>query len=283
LFRDTQRRIKNLLGFWSSSLAEANRNSYNSPFRVAAYAGVVDLKKPERTILNLLKAKPRFKRMLDIGVGGGRTTKYFAEIADEYVGIDYSENMIKMCRKKFQKWPNVSFAVANASDLSAYDDNNFDFVLDSGALDSVNHEDRIQILHEIRRVTREEGYFCFSSSNLDAMLHFCRVKPSKNPKILAKTLANLLLIRLLNPEMWLYVRGKQRNLKHTMFIVGDDDWGLRTYCISAEAQVNQLKELGFENIRIYDLQGNEMSHLTNTTDRWLWYLCNVNKREFDKS
>ena len=41
--------------------------------------------------------------MLDIGVGTGRTSRYFASNFNQYHGIDYSSAMIDFCRKKFKK------------------------------------------------------------------------------------------------------------------------------------------------------------------------------------
>jgi ubiquinone/menaquinone biosynthesis C-methylase UbiE len=62
--------------------------------------------------------------MLDIGVGGGRTTKYFFPLAKEYVGIDYSPEMIQACKKKF---PELRFEVADVRNLSLFGDGHFDF------------------------------------------------------------------------------------------------------------------------------------------------------------
>jgi ubiquinone/menaquinone biosynthesis C-methylase UbiE len=279
-FRKAERVFKNIVGFRSVSPTETNRTTYNSLERVYAYAHVIDLLKPEQTILGLLRTKPHLKRMLDIGVGAGRTTKYFAKLTEEYVGIDYSENMISVCHKRYRKYPKISFATADARNLSIFEDNYFDFVLFShGGLDAVEHEDRLRILHEIWRVAKRGGYFGFSTSNLNAMLQFCQIKLSIHPMVLARNLIRLLLIRQLNPQMWKYVRGKRKDLNHTMFIIGADDWGLKTYCITPEAQVMQLKDSGFENIRAYDLQGKEITSLPNTTDVELYYLCTVRKHD----
>jgi len=270
--------LRNIIVFWSSSASEANKASYNSWYRVKAYASIVGLQKPEQTILDILKNKSFINRLLDVGVGAGRTTIYFAEVAKEYVGIDYSENMIRFCSRKFQNQPRISFLVADARDLSIYEDNYFDFVLFSfGGLDAVEHENRIHILNEIWRITNKDGQFCFSSSNLNSMLQFCQLRFSRNPKVFGRNVIKLLLLRLLNSEMWNSVRGKQRNIDHTMFIAGADNWGLRTYCITPEAQVQQLKDTGFENIKIYDLQGKEIINPKKTNDIWLYYLCNVRK------
>lgn len=102
-------------------------------------------------------------KMLDIGVGAGRTTHYFAHLTKEYVGIDYSENMIKVCREKFQNYPKkISFEVCDARSLKFFEDSYLDFVLFSyNGLDYMNHEDRLRVLREIRRATKEGGTFVF--------------------------------------------------------------------------------------------------------------------------
>jgi ubiquinone/menaquinone biosynthesis C-methylase UbiE len=41
-------------------------------------------------------------KMLDIGVGDGRTTMHFAQAAEEYWAIDYSQVMIAAYRKSFE-------------------------------------------------------------------------------------------------------------------------------------------------------------------------------------
>jgi hypothetical protein len=43
--------------------------------------------------------------------------------------------------------------------------------------------------------------------------------------------------------------------------------------------VTQLKDAGFENIRTYDLQGEEITGLPNTTDVELYYLCTIRKHD----
>jgi ubiquinone/menaquinone biosynthesis C-methylase UbiE len=270
----------NLLSYRRYSTTDANKISYNSPAEVEGYAQWDALREPEKKILDLRKRRPPFRRMLDIGVGGGRTAKYFTEIAKEYIGIDYSEKMIEACRKKFQKLEKASFAVIDARDLSVYEDDYFDFVLCShGGLDAVEDEDRKRILHEIWRVTKKGGCLYFSSGNLDAMFQFCRVKLSKNPKVFAKMLSSLLLVRLLNPEMWKHARSEKGNVKHTMFNFGGHKWSLKTYCIEPEAQCAQLKKAGFDDVRIFDLQGKEIRHLPNTTSIELYYLCNTVKSD----
>jgi len=89
--------------------AEGNVAVFNSKEVVNEFVPLGNLQKPEKTILNELKSKLTNMKMLDIGVGAGRTTIHFANLTKEYVGIDISENMINECSKKFQKYPKVFF------------------------------------------------------------------------------------------------------------------------------------------------------------------------------
>jgi len=259
-------------------LVHANKRNYNSEIIVEDYSHWVGLKETEKKILNLLKYNLPHGIMLDIGVGAGRTTEYFSKIYERYFGIDYSQNMIEYCIKKFKGMPNVSFMVLDARNLSIFENDAFNFVLFShGGLDSVEHGDRIMILKEIWRICKNGGYFCFSTSNLDAISQHCRVKFAKNPKFFVRMLVRLLLIRILNPEMWAYSRGEKNNLQHTMFNVGGHDWGLKTHCITYKEQLEQLKNSGFWNIKVFDEGGNQFSNLSYMKDFELYFLCNANK------
>jgi ubiquinone/menaquinone biosynthesis C-methylase UbiE len=256
------------------SITEANKNSYNSLISAEAYSHQINLKKSEIVILDLLKSRLPFRIMLDIGVGGGRTTELFSRVSEEYIGVDYCENMVKVCREKYKKRPNISFAVADARNLSIYKESTFDFILFSfGGLDAVEHKDRIRILNEIWRVLIKGGFFCFSTSNLDAMSQFCEIRLSRNPIILGEKTIKLLLTRLLNREMWAYGRGKRKDLKHTMYNIGGDFWSLTTYCITGSEQLSQLKDSGFVEVKIFDSKGEEITHLPNASDVELYFLA----------
>ena len=271
--KEVRRVIANLLNL-RVSITNSNKTNYNSKISLEAYSSYAGLKKPEYTILNLIKTILPIKMMLDVGVGAGRTTESFSSISDKYIGIDYSENMINFCKTKFDGTANISFELKDARNLSTYKNDTFDFVLFShGGLDAVEHSDRIKILHEIWRVCKKGGYFCFSTSNLEAVSNYCVVRLSRSPKVLVRGIFNLLLVRLLNPEIWAYRRGKRPRLKHAMYIIGGDNWGLKTYCISPSEQIKQLQEANFEGARIFGSSGNEIKELINAEDLELYFLC----------
>lgn len=140
----------------------ANLSVYRAPQVVAHYAGQDYLTPCERLLFDTY-LKPG-TALLDLGVGGGRTAGYLSSIASRYVGVDYSEEMIAACRRRY---PDLSFEVADAADLSRYADGLFDAVvfsfngIDSLAPDAKRHH----CLRECHRVLKPGGVFIFSSHN----------------------------------------------------------------------------------------------------------------------
>ena len=117
----------------------------------------------DKTIFNFIKNNIKNINMIDIGVGGGRTTSFFLDIVDKYIGIDYSCNMIKKCKTRFK---DVNFLQMDARNIK-FNDNSFNFVLFShNAIDYFNQDNRIKILSEMYRICENNGYVCFSSHNL---------------------------------------------------------------------------------------------------------------------
>lgn len=107
--------------------------------------------------------------ILDIGVGGGRTSEFLAENASRYVGVDYAPEMIEICRNKYPQW---EYFVCLATDLSMFQCGSFDAVVMAfNVLDDVLcDENRWQCLRECRRVLRDRGVLIFSSHNPRAIV-----------------------------------------------------------------------------------------------------------------
>ncbi len=140
----------------------ANLRVYADPEVVSHYASLDYLTPCERFLFDSFLKTGML--ILDIGVGGGRTTPYLSSRASRYVGVDSSEEMIQICRQKF---PGLEFVVADASDLSAFPDGSFDaIVIAFNGLDYVLPEQkRGQCLRECKRVLRPGGVLLFSSHN----------------------------------------------------------------------------------------------------------------------
>ena len=102
--------------------------------------------------------------VLDLGVGGGRTTRYLRERAGRYVGVDYSPEMIRLCREKF---PKVDFCQADASSMPIFENESFDVVFFSfNGIDWLwPSEKRRSCIRECGRLLRPGGVFIFSAHN----------------------------------------------------------------------------------------------------------------------
>src|ERR1700727_1555697 len=139
-----------------------NLGVYRAPEIVAHYACLNYLTEAERLLFET-HIKPGAV-LLDLGVGGGRTTPHLSSIASTYVGIDYSEEMIRACRIKFRM---QRFEVADAADLSAFASGSFDAIVFSfnGIDYLVPDEKRHQCLRECRRLLKVGGTLIFSTHN----------------------------------------------------------------------------------------------------------------------
>jgi len=83
----------------NSCSSDTNHQVYERNDVAAHYAGLDHLTPCEQLLFDTYV--PLGGEVLDLGVGGGRTTPYLANRASRYVGIDYSAAMIKACRTKF--------------------------------------------------------------------------------------------------------------------------------------------------------------------------------------
>jgi SAM-dependent methyltransferase len=155
--------------------AALNLRTYNKADVAAHYAGMSYLTPCERLLFETY-IKPGMT-ILDLGVGGGRTTSWLASIASRYVGIDYSEAMVQQCRSRF---PHLEFLLADASDLSVFPSASFDAaVMAFNGIDYIAPDEaRARFLKECLRVLRPGGVFIFSSHNPRAIF----VRPSWNPE-----------------------------------------------------------------------------------------------------
>lgn len=96
-------------------------------------------------------------RVLDVATGTGQQAFAFAEKASEVVGIDLSEAMLRVARRK-NRFPNVTFQQADACDLP-FDDASFDACCVSFALHEMPASVRERVVREMARVTKPGGAF----------------------------------------------------------------------------------------------------------------------------
>ncbi|MGY1739533.1 MULTISPECIES: class I SAM-dependent methyltransferase [unclassified Blastococcus] len=139
-----------------------NRQVFEDEAVVSDYAGAHLLTTSE-AILYAAHVPPG-SRVLDLGVGTGRTTGHLAPSASTYVGIDYSEAMVTVAR---QRYPGVDLRVGDAADLSAFADRSADVIVFSyNGLDYLHPDpQRRACLRECRRVLADDGVLLLSRHN----------------------------------------------------------------------------------------------------------------------
>src|SRR5258706_3592254 len=138
-----------------------NLNVFDRPEVVSHYAAMSIIWPCEKLVFDRY-IRPGIA-LLDVGVGGGRTTGYLSATVSRYVGIDYSEEMIRVCKSRF---PHLEFRCADAADLSGFSDSSFDAVVMAyNGIDALSPEGRSGFLQECFRVLRRGGVFIFSAHN----------------------------------------------------------------------------------------------------------------------
>lgn len=250
-----------------------DREAYEDPGVVAEYASAGELQPPEQAILGVLDAELADARVLDIGVGGGRTTGHLAGRVREYVGLDYSHGMVEACRERF---PDLRFLVGDVRELHDLEDDRFDVVLFSfNGIDELTPADRRQAFAEMHRVVRPGGQVAFSTYNLQTLDHArlaVRRQLSYNPARLARNLVKWARLRFVyNRHVY---GGRLDGLTAT--VIRDYIYGrfLPTHYVRPDEQVAQLRT-GYTDVRVFALDGSELDlqELGGVTDHWLYYLA----------
>ena len=258
-----------------------NQKIYCNPAIVNYYQSLSELQPAEIILLEKLRPQLSQFKMLDIGIGGGRTTTHFAPLVGDYYGIDYAGEMINACQKKFiRTLPKANFQILDARDLSQFADNSFDLILFSfNGIDYVEHGDRLKILSEVARVGKSNAYFAFSSHNLQAMIRqfSWQTHLSFNPFASYINLFKWGVLRLVNLAI---TPQKLKNSNYYLIREESHAFRLQTYYIKPEVQIAQLAT-NFQDIELYSWQsGSEITMREDAalnSNFWLYYFCRVKK------
>lgn len=215
---------------------------------------------PERAAFASLAAEFRNKRILDLGVGGGRTTPALLQISADYTGIDYVPEMVAQCRARF---PQVNYAHADARSMPQFADASFDLVVFAcNGVSMVDHAGRLAILKEVRRLLVAGGAFMFSTYNRNSAEHDRWFEPppfalSTHPVRLAKNVARfgIDLVRSFANRLR-YQRHETRTDEYSIRNDRCHHYATMLYYISMPQQFAQLRQTGFPLApAVYDHSG----------------------------
>ncbi len=233
------------------AMDDINRRTWRSGAALSGYgkvAGPMDA--GERAAFALAVPPGSAPRLLDIGVGGGRTASLLAPLASRYVGIDYMPEMVALARHNH---PDLSFAHGDARDLSAFESATFDVVVFScNGIDSVDPEGRKAVMAEAARVLVAGGTFVFSTFHRDwrgfeERTSLRRIVWTPNPIRLG-----LRTLRFLEGSLVGAVRLhrlaalERRDDDHAVLLHWAHDFGIMVYATTPDRAARQLADAGFE-------------------------------------
>jgi len=243
-----------------------NRVAYASPVSLDWFDDLDLIFDAEAVILREITPVIKDKKLLDIGIGGGRTTQYLLEISRDYTGIDYTPRYVALAQEKY---PEVKILCCDARDLRVFDEQTFDFALISfNGIDYMIHDDRIRTLKEIHRVLKPNGLFMFSSHNRDYK-HFDKL-PWQEGGFDFDHLRSCLHTLIHLPQHYLMKKHEVRTDDYAIINDPAHEFSLLTYYISIAEQIMQLGEAGFDDSAAYDIDGNPTGHDSNSA--WIYYL-----------
>ncbi len=234
------------------AMDDVNRRTWRSGSALQGYgkmAGFMD--QGERLAFSIAVPAGSRPRLLDIGVGGGRTAALLAPLASRYVGIDYVGEMVERARRNR---PGLDFAHGDARDLATFASGSFDVVVFScNGIDSVDPAGRAAVMAEAARVLGPGGHFVFSTFHRDwegfsRRTSLRRIGWTPNPIRLG-----LRTLRFLEGSLVGAVRLhrlaalERRDDEHAVLLHWAHDFGILVYATTPDRLARQLAHAGFES------------------------------------
>lgn len=94
-----------------------------------------------------------FERVLDFGCGSGRWVDTFSEIAEDYIGVDISDEMVAVCQSRY---PEMRFETMDQTRIPC-PSNHFDLAFSIAVIHHNPLEDQESLLLELARVLKPGG------------------------------------------------------------------------------------------------------------------------------
>jgi cyclopropane fatty-acyl-phospholipid synthase-like methyltransferase len=214
----------------------------------------------EKVIAFIKESEVKGKYLLDIACGTGSTLRYFSDKGYNVTGIDISENMLNIARKKL---PNARF---ENIDMAKFEVNkSFDAI--TCLYDSVNHllsfNEWESFFNKSYKHLKEGGIFIFDINTLYKLKKLSQDNPleksvrDKNIIIKVSSLPN-------NIFNW-----------NTQIIKSDSDGSVEKYEENIKETSFEIKKITdvlsniFKNVKVVDYNGNEPS----VNSKRVYFVC----------
>lgn len=146
-----------------------NAFSKNKKRRILGYGWQFNPSKTTKEIIiaNKLTTEAKGKRVLDLGCGDGRHVKLFREMGFEVVGVDFSDEAIRLCKKKFKNDKKIKIYKIDLTEKNSLSKlGKFDLVLDWSVLDHIRKKYIKKYMANILSVIKKDGYAIFSEFDI---------------------------------------------------------------------------------------------------------------------
>jgi len=253
---------------YQRTLDSINKRAYSNKKILRWYDDLDNILRPEEVILESLAPAIKDRKLMDIGIGGGRTTRRLLELSKDYLGIDYSPDFVAVARRKF---PEARIECCDARDLGMFATDAFDFALFSfNSIDYIAHDGRIRALAEINRVLKPNGFFMFATHNRDYR-GFNKLPWQEQTPFSLGHLKSCLYTFVHLPKHFLMQKHEQHTREYA--IVNDTAHGfsLLSYYIGMSEQIRQLERMGFTMVEAYNAEGERV--VEDSESPWIHYLA----------
>lgn len=146
----------------------ADKYQERNPYSVTMYQDNNPALVEERNKVEVMKLLPLLRldeqsKVLDLACGIGRWSDAITVDIDEYCGIDFSENLIELAKRRDHK-ANRDFYVGAVNGfgdiLKENQKGNYNRILLVGILMYVNDNDLISVMNQLKKVAEEHAIIC---------------------------------------------------------------------------------------------------------------------------
>lgn len=130
-------------------------NKFNEEKRLDSKHNKVEFLTALKYINKYLKENDK---IIDIGAGTGRYSKYFSDLGYDVTAIELVKHNLRQIEKK-----GIKCMLGNATDLHKIEDNSYDITLLFGPMyHLISMDEKIKALEEAKRITKKNGYIFIS-------------------------------------------------------------------------------------------------------------------------